>query len=63
MAKRKNVARMRKLVTSTDRLFAALQRVDEKVDDFIVAKASTLEALEGQIDQYIAPDDAEELVN
>ena len=59
MAKRKNVARMRKLVNSTDRLFAALQRVDEKVDDFIIAKASTLETLEGQLDTYTADDDAD----
>ena len=63
MSKRSKVVRMRKLVSSTARLFSALQRVDEKVDDFIIAKASTLETLEGQIDQYAAEDDTEQSVN
>jgi hypothetical protein len=62
MAQRKKIVKMRKLITSTDRLFAALQRVDQKVDDFIISKAETLEALEGNIDQYTS-DDIESKVN
>lgn len=63
MAKNKKIVKMRNLISSTDRLFAALQRVDQKVDDFINAKAETLEALESSIDEYTAPDGDDQPVN
>lgn len=59
MAKRAKVLKTRNLINSTGRLFAALQRVDQKVDDFINSKADTLEALETSIDAYSAPEETE----
>ena len=63
MAQRKKIAKMRNLISSTDRLFAALQRVDEKVDTFIAQKADTLEAVESSIDQYTSSEQADASVN